>query len=145
MNQEPGGKMFNIEYLSEIGSTAYGKTVTSILAGTVGAVILVAFLNVLVLPAGSVKFLPLIIAFNTAVTGYMVIDKTREYFRHKRFIAVLAGTAATLLVFITLNAFFLHATGFFLINPTELWFMLAIGIGSSWFGSILAIRYLNLD
>ncbi len=137
--------MFNLEYLFEIGSTSYGKAVASILAGAVGAIIMVAFLNVMVLSTDSLRFLPLIIAFNTAITGYMVIDKTRTFFRHKRFVAVVAGAAATLLVFVTLNAFFLHATGFFLISLSELLLMLVFGIGSSWFGSVLAIRYLDLN
>jgi hypothetical protein len=137
--------MFNLDCFFEIWSTAYGKTAYSILAGTVGTMILVAFSIMIVPPADSVKLLPFIVAFNTAITGYMVIDKTREFYRHKRVIAIFAGAAATLLTFIALNTFFLHTTGFFMISLTELLLMLVIGIGSSWFGSVLAIQYLDLN
>lgn len=136
--------MFNIDTIIEFWSTAYGKIIYSILAGVVGVIVLAAFSNMLVPPAASLKFLPFIIAFNTALTGYMVIDKTREFFRHKRVVAIFAGVMATLLAFVALNTFFLQITGLFLINLTQLLIMLAIGIGASWFGSVLAIRYLDL-
>lgn len=136
--------MFNIDTIIEFWSTAYGKIIYSILAGVVGVIVLAAFSNMLVPPAASLKFLPFIIAFNTALTGYMVIDKTREFFQHKRVVAIFAGVMATLLAFVALNTFFLQITGLFLINLTQLLIMLAIGIGASWFGSVLAIRYLDL-
>ena len=137
--------MFTPGSLIEIGSSAYGKTAYSILAGTVGAIILMAFINTIVLPAASVKFLPLVIAFNAALTGYMVIEKTRTYFRHKWSIAVAAGATITLLAFGLLNLFFLQTTGLFLISLPQLLVMLILGVGSSWFGAVLAINYLNLN
>ena len=137
--------MLNLGLLTEIGSSAYGKTAYSILTGTVGALILMAFLNTIVLPAASVKFLPLVIAFNATLTGYMVIEKTRTYFRHKWSVAVAAGTTITLLAFGLLNLFFLQTTGLFLISLPQLLVMLALGMGSSWFGAVLAINYLNLN
>lgn len=137
--------MFNLDYFVEIWSSAFGRTAYSILAGTVGAVIMVAFLNMMVMPANSIKFLPLVIAFNTAVTGYMILEKTRTFFRHKWSVAIIAGIATTLLTLAALNIFFLQTTGQFLIRPIDLLTMLAIGIGSSWFGGVLAINYLNLN
>jgi hypothetical protein len=129
----------------EIGSSAYGKTAYSILVGTVGSIILMAFLNTIVLPAASVKFLPLVIAFNAALTGYMVVEKTRSYFQHKWSLAVVAGLSTTLLTFGALNLFFLQTTGLFLISLPQLAVMLVLGIGSSWFGAVLAINYLDLN
>jgi hypothetical protein len=137
--------MFNLESLYEICSTAYGKAAYSVLVGAVGAVILVAFFNMAVIPTDSIKFLPVIIAFNAALTGYMVLEKTGTFFRHKWLVAVIAGVAATLLAFFALNTFFLHITGLFLINLTQLMIMLAIGIGASWFGGVLAINHLGLN
>ena len=137
--------MFTLGHLLEIGSTAYAKTIYSILVGTFGAIILVAFFNMVVIPADSVRFLPVIIAFNAALTGYMVLEKTRSFFRHKWFVAVIAGIAVTLLAVVALNTFFLHLTGLFLINLPQVLIMLAIGTGSSWFGGVLAINYLNLN
>jgi hypothetical protein len=137
--------MFNLQSFFEICSTAYGKAAYSVLVGAVGAVILVAFFNMAVIPTDSIKFLPVIIAFNAALTGYMVLEKTGTFFRHKWLVAVIAGVAATLLAFFALNTFFLHITGLFLINLTQLMIMLAIGIGASWFGGVLAINHLGLN
>jgi len=136
--------MFNLNALVEIWSTAYGKTVYSILVGTVGVAILVAFLSTVVLPAASLKFIPLVIAFNAALTGYMVLEKTRDYFQRKWTLAMVAGTAMTLLSFIVLNAFFMQTTGLYLLGLPQLAIMLAMGIGASWFGGVLAINYFKL-
>ena len=137
--------MFNLESFFEICSTAYGKAAYSVLVGAVGTVILVAFSNMVVTPADSIKFLPVIIAFNAALTGYMVLEKTRSFFQHKWLVAVISGLAVTLLSFFALNTFFLHITGLFLITLTQLLIMLAIGIGASWFGGVLAINHLKLN
>ncbi|MCP3952692.1 MAG: hypothetical protein GY697_10830 [Desulfobacterales bacterium] len=137
--------MFNLESFYQICSTAYGKTVYSTLVGAVGTVILVAFFNMVVMPADSIKFLPVIIAFNAALTGYMVLEKTRSFFQHKWMVAIISGLAATLLAFFALNTFFMHIAGLFLINLTQLLIMLAIGTGASWFGGILAINHLDLN
>jgi hypothetical protein len=137
--------MFNLQSIVDLGATSCGKTATSVLAGTTGAVILMLFLNTIVLPATSLRFLPLVIAFNAALTGYMVLEKTRESFQHKWTVAMLAGAAATLLVYVILNAFFMHTTGLYLIGATHLLIILTIGIGASWFGGVLAINYLKLN
>ena len=137
--------MFNLESVYEICSTAYGKAVYSILVGAVGTVILVAFFNMVVTPVDSIKFLPVIIAFNAALTGYMVLEKTRSFFQHKWLVAVISGLAVTLLSFFALNTLFLHIAGLLLINWTQLLIMLAIGIGASWFGGVLAINHLGLN
>ena len=94
--------MFNLESFFEICSTAYVKAAYSVLVGAVGTVILVAFFNMVVTPAASIKFLPVIIAFNAALTGYMVLEKTRSFFQHKWLIAVISGLAVTLLAFFAL-------------------------------------------
>jgi hypothetical protein len=137
--------MFTLGQLTEMCSTAYAKTAYSIVVGTVGVLVLVAFFNMVVTPAESLRYLPVIVAFNTALAGYMSLEKTRSYFRYKWLVAVISGTAVILLTFFSLNVFFMHITGLFLINLTQLLIMLAIGIGAGWFGGVLAINYLNLN
>jgi len=137
--------MFNLSSIIDLWSTAYGKAVHSIVVGTVGTVILVAFLNMVMLPAFSLKFVPLIIAFNAALTGFMVLEKTRESFRRKWAVAMVTGTVMTLLAFIVLNAFFVQTTGLYLLSLPQLAIMLAMGTGASWFGGVLAINYFKLN
>jgi len=137
--------MFNLSSIFDLWSTAYGKAVHSIVVGTVGTVILVGFLNMVMLPAFSLKFVPLVIAFNAALTGYMVLEKTREFFQRKWAVAMAAGTFMTLLAFIILNAFFMQTTGLYLLGLSHLFIMLLFGVGSSWFGGVLAINYFKLN
>jgi len=137
--------MFNLSSIFDLWSTAYGKAVHSIVVGTVGTFILVVFLNMVMLPAFSLKFVPLIIAFNAALTGYMVLEKTRDYFQRKWAVAMVTGTVMTLLAFNVLNAFFMQTTGLYLLSLPQLAIMLAMGIGASWFGAVLAINYFKLN
>lgn len=137
--------MFNLSPLYDLWSTPYGKTAYSIAVGTIGSVILDAFINMVLLPAYSLNFLPLVIAFNAALTGYMVLEKTREFFQRKWTVAILAGLTMTLLTFMVLLAFFMHTTGLYLLGLPHLLLMLVFGVGSSWFGGVLAINYFKLN
>jgi len=137
--------MFNISFIFDLWSTTFGKAVHSVVVGTVGTVILVAFFNMVMLPAIGLKFVPLIIAFNAALTGYMVLEKTRESFQRKWSVAIITGTVMTLLAFIVLNAFFMQTTDLYLLGLHQLAIMLAMGIGASWFGAVLAINYFKLN
>jgi len=137
--------MFNLSPLYHLWSTPYGKTVYSIAVGTFGSIILVAFMNMVMLPAYSLKFIPLVIAFNAALSGYMVLEKTREFFQHKWTVAILAGLTMTLLAFMVLLAFFMQTTGVYMLGLSHLLLMLVFGIGSSWFGGVLAINYFKLN
>lgn len=136
--------MFNISSILDLWSTTFGKAAHSVVVGTVGSIILVVFLNMVMLPAFSLKFVPLVIAFNAALTGYMVLEKTRTTFRRKWTAAIIAGTVMTLLAFIVLNTFFMQTTGLYLLGLPQLAIMLAMGIGASWFGGVLAINYFKL-
>jgi len=137
--------MINLSSIIDLWSTPYGKAVHSIVVGTVGTVILVAFFNMVMLPAYSLKFISLIIAFNAALTGYMVLEKTRETFRRKWSVSMVSGTVMTLLAFIVLNAFFLQTTSLYMLGLSQLAMMLVMGIGASWFGGVLAINYFKLN
>lgn len=136
--------MFNIDQFFDILSTAYGKIAYSILAGSLGAIILVLFFNMMLLPETCAKLMPFIIGFNTACTGYMVIDKTRDRFRRKHFLSIGSGTAVSLLTITVLNTLFLHKTGVYLVHLSDLMIMVVVGMVSGWLGGVLAIKYFNL-
>ena len=58
---------------------------------------------------------------------------------------LLLGMIASYVTLIALNLFFLQTTGLFLISLPQFAVMLVLGLGSSWFGAVLAINYLNLN
>lgn len=140
--------MFNVNYyidqIMKIVSTRFGKVFFSILAGMIGAVILVLFLSGMTLSAGVGNILPVIIGFNTAITGYMVLEKTRDSFKYKRVISIGSGVAMVLATAAFLNIMYFRGTGVFLISMQELATLLFVGIVTSGLGGMLAIKYFNL-
>ena len=140
--------MFNINYyidqIMKIASTRFGKVFYSILAGSIGAVILVLFLSGMSLSAGVGNILPVIIGFNTALTGYMVLEKTRDGFKYKRVISIGSGVAMVLATAAFLNIMYFRGAGIFLISLEELATLIFVGIVTSGLGGMLAIKYLSL-
>ncbi|RLC04766.1 MAG: hypothetical protein DRH90_07835 [Deltaproteobacteria bacterium] len=140
--------MFNVNYyidqIMKIVSTRFGKVFFSILAGSIGAVILVLFLSGMTLSAGVGNILPVIIGFNTALTGYMVLEKTRDSFKYKRVISIGSGVAMVLATAAFLNIMYFRGAGVFLISMQELATLLFVGIVTSGLGGMLAIKYFNL-
>jgi hypothetical protein len=99
-----------------------------------------------ILPTAVIEtLLPLIIGFNTALTGYMVIEKTRNRFVRKRTLAMGAGVAVVLVTALLLNLLFLQWVGFNLIGLESLPALLLVGIVTSVLGGMLAVKYFNLN
>lgn len=140
--------MFNIHYyirhILNIGSTRPGKVFYSILAGSLGAIILVLFLTGMTYTATIGNVLPVIIGFNTALTGYMALEKTRDGFKHKRTVAIGSGAVMVLVTAALLNIMFFRGAGIFLIDAGQLMTLLFIGVVTSGLGGMLAIKYLSL-
>lgn len=120
------------------------KSVYSVLAGALGTVILTGFIASLVSMAQAGRYLPWIIGFNAMLSGYMLLEKTRQRFKHKRLSAAGAGFSAAVLACVILNAVFFSATGMLLTPAAMLFQLLVIAIGCSLLGGILAIKYFNL-
>lgn len=140
--------MFNIkvyiDHILTMGASRPGQVLYSILAGSLGAIILVLFLTGLSLTMAVGDILPIIIGFNSALTGYMVLEKTRNGFTHKRAVAMGSGAAMVLITSAILNIMFFRGTGIFLIGVGELVTLLVVGIVTSSLGGILAIKYFRL-
>ncbi len=148
LNCRLGVHMFNlncyIDHILKIASTRFGKVFYSILAGSIGAVILVLFLTGMTLSAGIGKILPVIVGFNTALTGYMVLEKTRHGFKYKRAVSIASGVVMVLVTAAFLNIMYFRGAGVFLISVVDLTTLLGIGIVTSGLGGMLAIKYFNL-
>ena len=130
-------------FLKERGDLL-NKFAYSIFTGVIGSILLVAFLSLFIDIFSVVKFIPWIIAFNTAMTGYSLMDKTRDTLRHKHCASICAGMANVLItcgILILMSIYFLGE------NIFQIWdFMLflIIGIACSELGALLAIKYFKL-
>lgn len=130
-------------FLKERGDLV-SKFAYSIFSGVIGSILLVAFLTLFIDIFRIVKFIPWIIAFNTAMTGYSLLDKTRDTLQHKHYSSICAGTVNVLItcgILILMSIYFLGE------NIFPIWdfmFFLIIGIACSLLGALLAIKYLKL-
>ncbi|MDM8544212.1 hypothetical protein QUF90_24305 [Desulfococcaceae bacterium HSG9] len=131
-------------YYDLIKSSIAGKALYSIIVGVVGVLILAVFFTVPVRVASLSFLMPWFMAFNCALTGYMLLEKTLDRLKYKRTFAVGAGVAVVVLVCASMF-FILPAvidTSQITVNDLLLWFI--IGAVFSWLGGILAIKYDNL-
>lgn len=141
--------MFDISYFTDyvirLGATRLGQTLYSICVGVVGTLILVGFLSSFMAPTAMDALLPFIIGFNTALTGYNVIEKTRGAFRHRRLVAVGAGLTVVLVAAAAMNLIFWRLAGIGLVSMGKFWILIIVGSVASWLGGVLAIKYLKLN
>ena len=121
-----------------------GKFAYSILAGVFGVAVLAMFLAVFMELYRVVPFVPWIIAFNTAMTGYSLIDKTRDTLKYKQVSSISAGILNVIITYflLSLSSFYLFNENLFSIWDFALF--LIIGIVCSELGALLAIKYFKL-
>ena len=121
-----------------------GKFAYSILTGVFGVAVLVMFLAVFMELYRVVPFVPWIIAFNTAMTGYSLIDKTRDTLKYKQVSSISAGILNVIITYflLSLSSFYLFGENLFSIWDFALF--LIIGIVCSELGALLAIKYFKL-
>ena len=121
-----------------------GKFAYSILAGVFGVAVLAMFLAVFIELHRVVPFLPWIIAFNTAMTGYSLIDKTRGTLKYKQVSSISAGILNVIITYflLSLSSFYFFNENLFSISDFALF--MVIGIVCSELGALLAIKYFKL-
>jgi hypothetical protein len=153
--------MFDIQYYTDyvikMGSAPMGRALYRIAVGTIGVLLLTAFFTALMTPRGMARLFPLILGFNTALTGFGLIESTREGFRRKRLAAVMAGVAVVLVATVTVNLLFWKmglwppggsdqaGDGWGLMGVDRFWILLPVGVVTSWLGGALAVRYFKLN
>jgi len=121
-----------------------GKIAYSILAGVLGAILIVLFFSTFLNIFSVLKFIPWIIALNTAITGYSLLDKARDLLRYKQISAMISGILNVLITYSILILISVNIMGENLFNSGDLMVFLIIGIVCSELGAVLAIQYFKL-
>ncbi|MDJ0782325.1 MAG: hypothetical protein QNJ22_10150 [Desulfosarcinaceae bacterium] len=130
--------------LMKLGTSRLAALCGRIAAGIVGVLILAGFLALLLTPTAVTPLLPVIVGFNTALTGYGLIAKSRHAFTHKRLAAIGAGVAVVLLAAVGTNLLFWQLFGVTPVELQQLWVLVPVGSVTSWLGGALAVRYFQL-
>ncbi len=117
------------------------RIATAILAGTCGTIILVYFLSGLVSMDTMGSLLDWMVGFNTALTGYMLVDKSGGRFRYWRWICAGAGLINGVLSVLAVNHIYLLTVDFPLVGRAEAGILLTIGAVCGALGGLLAKKY----
>ena len=117
----------------------------SILVGIGGNVLVFLFLTTFLNFYVALKFIPWIIVFNCAVSGYALVDRTRHLIRRKKLLAALMGAAIAVVTcgLLVMLSFYFVAENFMQIHDAA--FFLVIAVIGSWLGAVLGIKYYKLD
>ena len=121
-----------------------GQIAYCILTGIFGTAVLIAFLSVFMELYSVVSFIPWIIAFNTAMTGYSLLDKTKDTLKYKQISSIGAGVLNVIITYflLILLSFYFFDENLFSIKDFALF--LVIGVICSELGALLAIKYFKL-
>lgn len=129
---------------NKINSYLLGKIAYSIFIGVFGTILLVLFLATFLHTFEVVKFIPWIIALNTIITGYSLLDKTRDQLKYKQLFSIGAGILNVIFTCVILNIMSVHFLGEYLLGTWDFIVFLIIGVICSELGALLAIRYFKL-
>jgi len=131
-------------FKNKINPYLLGKIAYSIFVGVFGTIILVLFLATFLHTFKVVKFIPWIIALNTIITGYSLLDKTRDQLKYKQLSSISAGIVNVIFTYVILSIMSVHLLGEYLLSRWDLIVFLIIGFICSELGALLAIRYFKL-
>ena len=109
-----------------------------------GTILISLFLNTFLHVFEAVRFIPWIMAFTTAITGYSLLDKTRDQLKHKHISSISAGIINVIITYVVLTFLFVYMEGEFLFGLWDLIIFLIVGIVCSELGALLAIKYFKL-
>ena len=140
------GYMITVAGLFRNSSRFYllGKFAYSIFAGVFGTILIFLFLNTFLHVFEAVRYIPWVIALNTAITGYSLLDKTRDLLKHKHIWSISASILNVIITYAIFSLLFIYLVGESLFGPWDLLLFLVIGIVCSELGALLAIKYYKI-
>jgi len=124
----------------EQGGFPLKKILKAIAIGIGGNIILIVFLMTFLPILGIIKFMPWIIAFNTAHTGYSLVDRAGNL-AFPKLTSALAGFANAIIttgLFAGLSAFLL---GDLYLGIGDIGLFIVIGVLCCMLGTFLAVKY----
>ena len=130
-------KLYSLEF-KRLASSVPGRLISSVLDGVIGSIILIFFCSLVVADNNLLRFVPWILAFNTATSGYSFVNKCKNRQSTTMIYAVFAGLLVVGLVCLFFNFFFWH-TGTITVYRGAVF--MVIGFIASGCGGWLAIKY----
>ncbi len=120
------------------------QAAAAVFTGVGGTLLVTVFLTTLLPVFKVIHFIPWLIGFNGAMTGYCLVDKTRAALGHRQLSAVVAGLANGLVTAAALIFLSDYALGANLFGPRQVMVFAVIAAAGSAGGAWLAARYFKL-
>ncbi len=126
-----------ISFFKRLTTSLPGAIIYSILTGVIGASILIIYLSGILAIESLMKWIPWILGFNTAITGYSLIDRTQDRLPNRRMVVVGSGGIVVIIVclLLTLTSEFGN-----LVTRSQLVMYGIIGLILSGFGGWVSIK-----
>jgi len=116
----------------------------AILIGVGGSLLLILFLSTILHVSSVRAYIPWIIAFNGAMSGYSLVDKTRDTVRRKKLTSAMIGAAIagiTILMMVVMSTLYIGEN---LLTLNDVIFFLLGGVIGSELGTLLGVKYFKL-
>jgi hypothetical protein len=117
------------------------RIIRAMLSGLGGNIVILIFLMTFLHIFETIRFMPWILAFNSALTGYALVDKTGN---HRDYLKTIAAIAGLISVIVTCGLFAGASVllfGDIYLATRDFVFFIVIGVVCSEIGSWLAIKY----
>jgi sterol desaturase/sphingolipid hydroxylase (fatty acid hydroxylase superfamily) len=128
-----------------MGTHLLGKFAYAVLVGVFGTILIALFLATFLHLSEVLRLVPFIIALNTALAGYISVEKTRDQVRHKYLFSMGAGILAVFIAYAILAVMLSYWLGESFLGPLDLLIFLVIGVVCSELGAFLAVKYFKLN
>jgi len=113
----------------------------AVLIGVGGNWILFFFLLTFLHVLNAVRFLPWILAFNAASTGYLLVEKTAGRLPRRSLTAAIAGALTVIFACAGIGLGIQFLLGRWVFPAADLVFFLLVGLGCSELGMLLGVKY----
>ena len=120
------------------------QLVSAVLMGVCGTIIVSMFLAAILPISTVVNFVPWLIGFNTAMTGYSLVEKTRTSLKYRHVTTIGAGISNVLITAALLIGLSVYTIGINLFSLLDLAIFMIIGAACSELGAWLAFKYHKL-
>jgi hypothetical protein len=137
--------MFNWEIFENKKIILLYQTASAVLIGVCGTILVIMLLATILPLSKAVNFIPWLIGFNTAMTGYSLVEKTRDSLKYRHIVSIGAGILNVLITAGILIALSVYTFGANLFGLVDLLILSIIGAVCSEFGAWLAVKYFKLN
>ena len=119
------------------------RIIRAMLSGIGGNIVILVFLMTFLHIFETIRFMPWIIAFNTALTGFALADKTGNHPAHLKTISGITGLFNVTVTCGLFTAVSVLLFGDLYLALRDIVFFMAIGLVCCEIGTLLAIKYYN--